>query len=310
MGDDREYEAGTELDPAAQAVVDAPEVDDAPPARQRPKPEPDFDASAPKVEEKANPDEERAARMGWAPKDQWKGSPDRWVDAKTFIDRANPAMLLERMDRMAREHETTVERMERMNQLVIERERQAAAQQLADLKAERDRLLAQYANDPASLRKIADNYEKARDELQQEQAPQQPSGPPPEVRKAAAEAREAWLKTRPEYTQNRRFAAAALAEMEVIKDELADRSFSEQFAELDRRLAPDFPAIYGRQPAAGNGAPPAEMRAQDGIRVSTKKTTNYASRLNAAERAQGERFVRQGLFKDMEAYAKEVHDNG
>lgn len=31
--------------------------------------------------------EQRALEMGWAPKDQWRGNPDSWIDAQTFVQR-------------------------------------------------------------------------------------------------------------------------------------------------------------------------------------------------------------------------------
>lgn len=33
--------------------------------------------------------EERAARMGWSPEDEFRGDPKHWVDARTFVDRAD-----------------------------------------------------------------------------------------------------------------------------------------------------------------------------------------------------------------------------
>lgn len=33
------------------------------------------------------PIEAEAKELGWTPKEEWKGNPDRWVDAKTFVER-------------------------------------------------------------------------------------------------------------------------------------------------------------------------------------------------------------------------------
>lgn len=42
-------------------------------------------AEAPQLSET----EQRAANMGWTPKGEWRGDPNKWVDAETFIDRPN-----------------------------------------------------------------------------------------------------------------------------------------------------------------------------------------------------------------------------
>jgi hypothetical protein len=49
--------------------------------------------------------EEQAKAQGWAPKDEWKGDPDKWVDAKTFVDKGEKiaAIKKERTDHMTNE---------------------------------------------------------------------------------------------------------------------------------------------------------------------------------------------------------------
>jgi len=46
--------------------------------------------------------EERARKMGWAPKEEFRGDPERWVDAETFLDRGENIMpiLKERLGKM------------------------------------------------------------------------------------------------------------------------------------------------------------------------------------------------------------------
>ena len=38
--------------------------------------------------------EKEAVDLGWAPRDKWRGDPDNWVDAKTFIERGKSMMPL------------------------------------------------------------------------------------------------------------------------------------------------------------------------------------------------------------------------
>lgn len=297
MADDHEYEAGSDLDTGAEAVAE-PAEELAP--RKRPEPSAEFDASRKSEEPKPDPDEERAARMGWSPKDQWRGPEDKWVDAKTFVERANPAILLERMDKMAKDYETTVQRMERMNQAALEKQAREYREQIDGLKKQRDRQVIEVArtHGPEEAERHAQEWD---DYIAQQAPPQQPVEPSESPEAIAA--RDAWLAARP-FRTDRRFAAAAHAEMDLIVAEMPNASPAQHFAELDRRLAGDFPRIYARQ-GQQNGAPPADARQMDGVRIGGKKTTNYASRLPAYARQQGERFVKQGLYKSIEDYAKD-----
>lgn len=36
--------------------------------------------------------EQRAREMGWAPKEQWRGNPDHWIDASTFVQRGEQVL--------------------------------------------------------------------------------------------------------------------------------------------------------------------------------------------------------------------------
>lgn len=38
--------------------------------------------------------ETEARSLGWAPKDEWRGDPDRWIDAETFVQRGHEMMPL------------------------------------------------------------------------------------------------------------------------------------------------------------------------------------------------------------------------
>lgn len=44
------------------------------------------------IEEGAEQIEAEARELGWAPKDQWRGNPERWIDAKTFVERSETVL--------------------------------------------------------------------------------------------------------------------------------------------------------------------------------------------------------------------------
>lgn len=304
-----EYEAGAELPAEELAAVEALEQgieESAPVIEDKPEftPTPEYDveaASAEKEEaakaEKAEADkpdaETLAKRMGWAPKENWRGKEDQWVGAQEFLDRANPAMLMERLSKMESSHQKTVQSMERMNKAALERQK-------AELTAKRDELEAQYVarGDAQAVRELNQNYDRISAELDagQHQAPQQQ-----QVQRAPEV--DSWIEQRPQFKTDPMFYDAADKMMTAIEAQMPGKSVSEHLAELDKRLAPRFPDIY--QQAKASEAPPAGARQMDGVKVSTKKSSNYASRIPAEAKAQGERFVKDGLFKNIEEFAKE-----
>jgi hypothetical protein len=119
-----------------------------------------------------------------------------------------------------------------------------------------------------------------------------------EVKRVQAE----WPRTKAAF-EDAEFGAAAYRICEEMRVKGAD--LADQLAEVDKRLAKRWPEYYEADPAPSNGAPPAGSRQIDGVRLSGSRQTNYASRLPAAARIQGERFVKQGLFKSIEDYAKD-----
>lgn len=90
-------------------------------------------------EDEAKPDliESRAKLMGHSSKEEWRGSPDDWVDAKTFLDRADSAMpiLRERNKKLEREFNELKERQNKLIKSMFDKEgRELKAQQKAAVK--------------------------------------------------------------------------------------------------------------------------------------------------------------------------------
>lgn len=91
--------------------------------------------------------ESEARAEGWAPKDEWRGDPNKWIDAKTFVENGEKILpivhaknrklteqvqtLSERVDQLL----ATNQRYAEFSEKAIERERQEKAQLLKDLKA-------------------------------------------------------------------------------------------------------------------------------------------------------------------------------
>ncbi|MGB1214603.1 MAG: hypothetical protein ACPG4X_14660 [Pikeienuella sp.] len=80
-----------------------------------------------------------AAEYGWAPEEEWRGNPDDWVDAETFLRRGPDAQAamkktLEKQDRELSDMRKTLDRMARVQQRAEERTHTEAR---SDLEARR-----------------------------------------------------------------------------------------------------------------------------------------------------------------------------
>lgn len=66
--------------------------------------------------------EQRAREMGWAPKEQWRGNPDNWIDASTFVQRGEQVMPILQANLRKRDVQVTT-----LQQQIQERDRRLAA---------------------------------------------------------------------------------------------------------------------------------------------------------------------------------------
>lgn len=78
--------------------------------------------------------EDRAKRLGWAPKDRWKGDPDHWVDADRYLEISETSLpLIKSQLRKAQEHND--ELRQRFNATQSDFERRLRASEAAARKA-------------------------------------------------------------------------------------------------------------------------------------------------------------------------------
>lgn len=275
----------------------------------------------------ADSEETLARAGGWCPKEEWRGDPAKWVDAKSFNDSASPARMRERFQRFEEErakekeeYSRRIERIEKMSAATIERQRAEFAERIKGFEKQRDQQVIEVAAElgAEAAQKHRGEWETfiADERKKEPTAPEASTTPQPKAEQPAASPREVndWIAAHPQYKTDSEFGGAAFWAMDKIHKEMGDKPLTEQFAELDRRMAKRFPEYYpgartDAKPANGNGAPPANARQMDGVRVSTQKHQSYSSRLSATERNVGKMFVARGDFKSLEEYAKDLIDN-
>ncbi|MDB6036003.1 MAG: hypothetical protein JWM16_6341 [Verrucomicrobiales bacterium] len=81
--------------------------------------------------------EAEAADMGWTPKDQWKGNPDNWKDAETYVKHGEDIVRVTK-SQLARQEKDFAERLakiEKVNSKTVEQLEKAHAKELAEARA-------------------------------------------------------------------------------------------------------------------------------------------------------------------------------
>lgn len=170
-----------------------------------------------------------AIEMGWAPKDQWRGNPDEWKDAKSFLK--TTADINRTLSKDVRELKKTTERMAKASATIMER---ALAEQREDL--EHRFAAAVAANDPAAAR-------KAQQALNQLDAPGEAAD-----NVAGFAERNPWFNTDPEA------AAYAFAICEQNKTKPAEEQLRLAEIAVKKRFPEHFPDGKKPQPAVSDPA--------------------------------------------------------
>jgi len=137
----------------------------------------DGDNDAPQVSEH----EERASRMGWVPKDKFRGNPDTWVSAEEFARRGDEQvpLLRSQVRRLEQRDKENAEAIKQFSQFHAQVQENAYKQALEDLR--REKIEARNSLDGERELLIDDKIEELRqyDPRKQVAAPvQQPQSDP------------------------------------------------------------------------------------------------------------------------------------
>lgn len=206
--------------------------------------------------------EDRARRQGWRPKEEYRGDPSRWVDARTFVLRGEAELPILR---------------ERFRK--IDTEFSATRTELNDVKkklTEATEVLVEFRDMSRNAEQRA--YDRAKDELRQRQreavqeaspekfdaaqrqidALPQPAPVPPKRPEPVAAAVGAlppgagpdpvtlqWINDNPWFNIDRPMHDYALYEDREIKMEFPGWSVAEQLAEVRQRTMDKFPEKFG-----------------------------------------------------------------
>lgn len=200
--------------------------------------------------------EEQAKRQGWVDKDDYKGDPEEWVDAKTFVERGKEinAILRGQNDRLNRQlsqmeqrYKEQLEAQQRelaeLKESLNKRDSESFESQLASLKKARRQAMLD------SDMEAALQYEDRIEELERNR-PSKPSTTKPAKQGEEQQqqyndpATKEWIGSNSWFGQNKTKTHIAIGMAEDLRAE-GYTGGSDFFHELDKRLKQQFPEQFG-----------------------------------------------------------------
>ena len=225
--------------------------------------------------------EDRAASLGWVPRDEWRGDPERWTDAEAFIAKGEQVLPILRENNKRLEQK--VANLEKFMHEAIEhkvREREHVWKEKHDaLKAEKKEAL-----ENADYDRVVEIDEDI-DQLKAVKkahaaAPQQP---PPEV-VSFLERNKSWFGNDADMTADARMFS------DQYRRTNPDKSVAEELAYVEKKMKKDYPEHFQ---AHKSGTPPAV----EGGGARLPKGGKGFDGLPAEAKEMFTRFVSMGLYQ-------------
>lgn len=252
--------------------------------------------------------EERARAMGWVDKDQFRGPADKWRPADEFVQRGENELPILREN--VRRATDTITRMERDYAQRLEGIQRAT---VVALQNQREQLAADYDQRMRDAVNYGDlnTYDSLRQQQQQhlhqfdQQAAEAIAAPAPQPQAPSYTPDQAalvqrWQQSNPWYGRDPEISSVAYHYSTKLGRDKPHMSLAENLAETERYVAQKYPESFPSR--ARGGASPVEA---GGSRMSTTTPRGKsAADLPIESVAMGRQFVKDGLFKDLNAYAK------
>lgn len=218
--------------------------------------------------------ETRARHMGWAPKEEFKGDPDKWVDADEFVKKGENIMPI--LKERNRALEAKVSEMERtlneLREFHSKAEERAYKRALEDIKAKRKEAIAN--GDADAFEEAETQMEELRESRQKVVEKPDKKAPSPEFVEwhsqnewyGADQKATAYAESIAHFlmTENPRYAHDQKAFLNAVKEEVA-KKFPEKFGNPRRSSGPsvegDSKALGGKRGKTFNDLP-ADAKAQ------------------------------------------------
>lgn len=191
--------------------------------------------------------EGQARRMGWVPKEEFRGDPARWTDAKSFVDRGQTELpiLRERNRTLDRRLESTERELKEVKEVLVEvREFNSRSEERAFNRAKTE--LEQQRREAVEQADVGavETIQRQIDELEPPKPVTKPATPPntgtPEVDAVTRE----WGRQNPWFLTDPEMNATAQAIHTALGKSNPDMPLRENLAEVRRRVMLAYPERF------------------------------------------------------------------
>lgn len=240
--------------------------------------------------------EAKAASLGWVPEDEWRGDPDKWIDARSFVEKGEQVVPILRENNRKLEREIA-DLKKNMNSFV-EHQRKVTEREIESrikaLKAEKKDAMTDLDHD--RVMQIDEDLA----ELSEEKKAVSAASPKPVADPAIIDfvERNQWFNT------NAEMRSDAVALSNAFRHANPNADIAAELAYVEKKMRKEYPEAFGQ---AQRREPPQSVEGGGGGRGNGKRTSYSDLPQDAVSEFKG--FVRMGAFKDTkedrDKYARE-----
>lgn len=183
--------------------------------------------------------EKEAVSRGWTPKEDWKGDPHNWKDAKSYVERSDDIVRITK-NQMAAQEKDFAERLKKLQTVTdktVEQLQKAHEKELADLKAQRREAIK--AGDVDKAEKLDDQI----DDLKDDKPDKKLTGAA--LDKHNQKVQEEWVGKQDWWDTDEEMTDWAIGRSQRIAAKTPDISIEDNLAQLEKELAKKFPDKFG-----------------------------------------------------------------
>lgn len=254
-----------------------------------------------------------ALEMGWTPREQFKGDPAKWVDAKTFVERgetfvpflkASNRKLQDRLAKTESEFESRIKRMEAAQERREKALKTIYDDRLARIKADQRKAAAE--GDTAAY----DALDKEREAVAR-QADEAFAAEKTEPAKDNAAIEKAWVAENQWYRTDYKLAAEARLYSQWLAENNDGLTLAENLKATAQHIREEHPDKFGgKAKPKGNGHAAVDGGSSFPATPFGRKAAKGYADLPAEAKEMCARDVADKLYKDRDEWAKEYWKNG
>jgi hypothetical protein len=244
-----------------------------------------------------------ATKMGWVPKAEFKGDPNRWRDAEEYVKwgeeflpflKADNRDLRAELDSLKKQQTDEIKRMSKLFDGTKKRLEAEYQDRLATLQAKREAAVA--SGNVAEFKLLDGKIDQLKADAIEEVEDHKPA-------KSNEDVQAEWVAANPWFEKDDDLTLAAIGYSNSIKRD--DLSLEDNLKQTTEFLRKKFPDKFGGKKAAANGH--AAVDGGGAFPTAGKQAKGWDD-LPSDAKAAGEKFVRDGTFKDKSAYAKAYYE--